>query len=423
MSSHGGGGATARVREDEPIQEFMNDVVKCARRAVRDANRREKDDERRRRVEERKAAEVAAKKKAEARAFERNGGTREGKRSRPSTGPHDGHEDDAGGGHSGPATGRRPDPNQWKSDVAKLKSSLKTAFNVSTDGLRVTWHAGAPPSSGPDNGALPVLASKSGPVPSILDTARRDSARPSARTPRSPKKTARSSLPKIGGLAEEAPPDTGGRGALAAADASVAQAAALQRKHELGFDCHPKLDASPLFTDLGAAALKKMAGKQTTKKGEDTSSGGTLSTLGGAHPFKGGGGMVSATDGLKQAILSGKIVSKDGTVVQDLRAELQGPTSWSGQDLGIKYRGEAECEAAWQAYVQATLASEQVHAHQGAFFATPAVARHFLYTVVERNVTDENEASLMRARQRGAMRRFVLNVHQVRAFVFLLWTH
>jgi len=52
-----------------------------------------------------------------------------------------------------------------------------------------------------------------------------------------------------------------------------------------------------------------------------------------------------------------------------------------------------------------------------------AVARHFLYTVVERNVTDENEASLMRARQRGAMRRFVLNVHQVRAFVFLLWTH
>ena len=50
--------------------------------------------------------------------------------------------------------------------------------------------------------------------------------------------------------------------------------------------------------------------------------------------------MVSATDGLKQAILSGKIVSKDGTVVQDLAAELQGPTSWSGADIGIKYRGE-----------------------------------------------------------------------------------
>jgi hypothetical protein len=81
--------------------------------------------------------------------------------------------------------------------------------------------------------------------------------------------------------------------------------------------------------------------------------------------------------------------------------------------LGIKYRGEGEREAAWQAYVQAVLASEQVHAHQGAFFATPAVARHFLYNVVERNVADENEASLTRARLRGAMRRFVLNVHQV----------
>ena len=80
---------------------------------------------------------------------------------------------------------------------------------------------------------------------------------------------------------------------------------------------------------------------------------------------------------------------------------------------GRLVRVEAEREAAWRAYVQASLASEATHGHQGAFFATAAVARHLLYVMLDRNVADENETSLVRARTRGAMRRFVLDVHQV----------
>ena len=131
-------------------------------------------------------------------------------------------------------------------------------------------------------------------------------------------------LPKL-----EGQKDRGGLGALAAADAVIATAAAAKRKAQLGFECHHKYDASPLFTEKGAEALKKKAALQTTKRDEST---GPAGALGGGHPFSGGGGMVSATDGLKQAILSGQIVSQDGTVHQSAIAELQGPTSWSGQD-------------------------------------------------------------------------------------------
>ena len=45
-----------RIRQDDPLQDFMNDVVKSARRVIRDVNRREKEDDRRKYMEEMKVA-------------------------------------------------------------------------------------------------------------------------------------------------------------------------------------------------------------------------------------------------------------------------------------------------------------------------------------------------------------------------------
>eukprot|EP00615_Pteridomonas_danica_P011787 CAMPEP_0114341010 /NCGR_PEP_ID=MMETSP0101-20121206/8753_1 /TAXON_ID=38822 ORGANISM="Pteridomonas danica, Strain PT" /NCGR_SAMPLE_ID=MMETSP0101 /ASSEMBLY_ACC=CAM_ASM_000211 /LENGTH=1449 /DNA_ID=CAMNT_0001474453 /DNA_START=89 /DNA_END=4434 /DNA_ORIENTATION=+ len=283
-----------------------------------------------------------------------------------------------------------PSPDIWKEDVVKLKESL-AAFDVSSDGLRVTWH-GTDGRSTPGEGGsnFPKIASKS--LGSMSNPAKTNGGL--------------GGLPAIGGKSG----NQGGLGALAAAGQAAAILAAQNRKRELGFDCHRKYDESPLFTDEGKKALAKKAGSRTTARDEG---GGMKGKMGGAHGYNGGGGMVSATDGLKQAILSGKIVSADGTILQDLVAELQGPTSWSGKDLGIKYRSEFEREAAWAAYIKATKASESVHATHGSYFTTATVARHELFVALEKSLCDENEQSLMRARLRGTKRRFALDLHQI----------
>jgi hypothetical protein len=395
--AHGG---RDRVRDDEPLQDFMNDVVKCARKAVRDAAARASKEERRKKVEERRASEAAAQQAAMARAEARKnkarkgakgGGSESNPESRATTPGakrfrtdgvggeadflDDDDDDDDDDGQTprrgGAGTAAYHDKDLWKSDAAKLKASLACAFDVASDGLRVTWHAGAPGGGAPPGGGgLPALGSKS------------MGAQPGGGRPGSPgTKGGSGKLPTIvgsGGTVGGATKDTGGMGALAAAGKSQAAAAHQKRVKDLGFDCHHKYDASPLFTEAGAKAMKKIQkGSHSAPKDDDPSSGPT-GPMGGKHGYTGGGGMVSATDGLKQAILSGKIVSSDGTVVQALVAELQGPTSWSGQDIGIKYRGEFEREAAWRAYVQAAKASDTIHAHQGAFFATATMARHLL---------------------------------------------
>jgi hypothetical protein len=126
--------------------------------------------------------------------------------------------------------------------------------------------------------------------------------------------------------------------------------------------------------------------------------------------------LVSATDGVKRAILSGTIRTDDGTINKHMasaQTELAGLTSWSSVDLAIKYRGEVEREAAWRAYMEALKASEDLQQSAHAFFATAVIARHPLYVMVERLVGEENERSQIRARKRASLRRFVLDVHQV----------
>jgi hypothetical protein len=348
---------SGRVPHDDPLQDFMNDVVKVAKRARRDAARRDREAERRKRLEEIKEADAAAKKmkrnrlEALLKKSTKGGGisappSRDG--SRPSTsGAGEEDQDELEELEKG-----RPKEEVWKRDVTRLKSSL-AAFDVSTDGLRITWHSstGKQPSeeAPPSFSALPRLSKSVGASPSKRPGSKGGGGGGGG-----------VALPKLG-------KDRGGLGALAAADALVDAAAAHARKASLGFECHPKYNASPLFTEQGAEALKKLSALQTTKRDEST---GAQGALGGPNPLAGGNGMVSATDGLKRAILSGKIVSQDGTVHQSAVAELQGPTAWSGSDMGIKYRGESEREAAWRAYVQASKASAKILGDQGAYFAT-----------------------------------------------------
>ena len=340
----------------------MNDVVKVAKRARRDAARRDREAERRKRLEEIKEADALVKKKKKERiAAVLKSNTKGGRSVPPSR--EGGPKSATDGGNiqeedeEEEEIDAQPKEEVWKRDVTRLKSSL-AAFDVSTDGLRITWHSstGKQPSEDapPSFSALPRLSKSVGATPS------KSSGRGGGSGA-----SGMGALPKIGAK------DRGGLGALAAADALAAAAVANARKESLGFECHPKYNASPLFTEQGAEALKKKAALQTTKRDESS---GAQGALGGPHPFVGGSGMVSATDGLKRAIVSGKIVSQDGVAHQSAVAELQGPTAWSGADLGIKYRGESEREAAWRAYVQADKASAKILSDQGAFFATVSVS-------------------------------------------------
>lgn len=143
---------------------------------------------------------------------------------------------------------------------------------------------------------------------------------------------------------------------------------------------HPKLERSPLFTSTIAA--HSTAARQAN---HDTRSG-MSSSLG--------------------ALGDGAVAS-----AQQAALESTGPTNWSPNDLGIKYRGEAEREAAWQAYQLALQAAEMVKDER--VVAVAEVERHPMHTKLDVYAMDENRRTSARARARGRMKRFVLDVHQV----------
>ena len=365
--------ATSRHPVDDPLREFMNDVTKTARRALKESKRREKEAEKRAQLEARLSEDAKQQRRKRARdamtvKFSRSEGSNSAPGSREgSSQPEHAHTIGASL------------PN-WKEDVARLRKSL-SAFDVSANGLTVTMHApNVGPTFDPKRDEFPTLVTSRS--ISGIHTERR---------------------------APDFSPQKGSSGSNANHGVSSSSFPSLTKESEI----HRKFEQSPLFTDGKALAMmqaKKLKNRSTARVDAVPKSSGFTGKGG---TFVGGGGMVSATDGLKQAILSGKIVNQDGTLVQNIAAELQGPTSWSGQDIGVKYRGEVEREAAWRAYVQASKAAAQIHDASFVYFATPTVARHQLYVMLDRIVANENERSLIRARQRGNMRRFVLDVHQI----------
>jgi hypothetical protein len=91
--------------------------------------------------------------------------------------------------------------------------------------------------------------------------------------------------------------------------------------------------------------------------------------------------------------------------------ESTGPTNWSAADLGTKYRGEWERELAWNAFQAATQAAEA--AREERVVAVAAVERHPMHQKLSEYAEAENARCALRARARGKMKRFVLDVHQV----------
>ena len=87
----------------------------------------------------------------------------------------------------------------------------------------------------------------------------------------------------------------------------------------------------------------------------------------------------------------------DGAVASAQQAALEstGPTNWSPNDLGIKYRGEAEREAAWQAYQLALQAAEMVKDER--VVAVAEVERHPMHTKLDVYAMDENRRTSARA--------------------------
>ncbi|CAN0216805.1 unnamed protein product, partial [Ectocarpus sp. 13 AM-2016] len=88
--------------------------------------------------------------------------------------------------------------------------------------------------------------------------------------------------------------------------------------------------------------------------------------------------------------------------------EGQGVTSWSSDDLRVKYRAEREREEAYQAHYTC------VCAFSGAkVVAVPEVDRHPLYVAYYNQLERENTRCLLRASARNKMKRFITDVHTV----------
>ncbi|CAM9748714.1 unnamed protein product, partial [Choristocarpus tenellus] len=93
--------------------------------------------------------------------------------------------------------------------------------------------------------------------------------------------------------------------------------------------------------------------------------------------------------------------------------EGQGVTSWSTDDLRIKYRSEEERQEAYRAFLLAKEASEAVEKGFGEVVPFAEVDQHPLYAAYEDHLERENTQCLLRASARNKMKRFVLDVHTV----------
>ncbi|OQR97515.1 hypothetical protein THRCLA_06919 [Thraustotheca clavata] len=85
--------------------------------------------------------------------------------------------------------------------------------------------------------------------------------------------------------------------------------------------------------------------------------------------------------------------------------ELQGATSWAIDDLYVKYRGEKEREAAWNASCALQEASESL--------VIPILERHPLYVKYFYTLDHDNQYVQTLSRAKNKTKQFLLNVHTV----------
>ncbi|CAN0122777.1 unnamed protein product, partial [Ectocarpus sp. 4 AP-2014] len=93
--------------------------------------------------------------------------------------------------------------------------------------------------------------------------------------------------------------------------------------------------------------------------------------------------------------------------------EGQGVTSWSSDDLRVKYRAAREREEAYQAFRLEEQVAEALEKDYGQVVAVPEVDRHPLYVAYYNQLERENTRCLLRASARNKMKRFITDVHTV----------
>lgn len=112
---------------------------------------------------------------------------------------------------------------------------------------------------------------------------------------------------------------------------------------------------------------------------------------------------------LRSKSASGKRPSSGTKTVK----EHQGPIDFSIYGLKSKYRGEHEREVAWNNYQAANAFSAVAYDENDTVLPVASVQRHPLYVIYEELIQKENTEAYNRLKSRLAMKRFVMDVHEL----------
>eukprot|EP00606_Chrysophyceae_sp_TOSAG23-5_P001341 GSChrysophyteH2.ASY1.ANO1.566.1 assembled CDS len=116
---------------------------------------------------------------------------------------------------------------------------------------------------------------------------------------------------------------------------------------------------------------------------------------------------------LHRKLLKQRKDKQAGKVSGTRKNEQQGPIDWSTNGLKLKYRGEAEREAAYRSWETANAYSQDALEDQAIVIPIAKIDRHPLFVQFYDHIKGENNGSTLRTRARLLMKRFVFDVHEV----------
>ncbi|CAM9868068.1 unnamed protein product, partial [Ectocarpus fasciculatus] len=176
-----------------------------------------------------------------------------------------------------------------------------------------------------------------------------------------------------------------------------------------------RLTISPLFSASMTELTKPP--RRASNQDDDPLAGGE----GGGEDEEEAGGIANM-----RVVNASKVIGKGRSAGKSLHAtrkpkkskgaaetEGQGVTSWSSDDLRVKYRAEREREEAYQAFRLEEQVAEALEQDYGQVVAVPEVDRHPLYVAYYNQLERENTRCLLRASARNKMKRFITDVHTV----------
>jgi hypothetical protein len=175
---------------------------------------------------------------------------------------------------------------------------------------------------------------------------------------------------------------------------------------------HRKLAQSPFYSvnmESMSASLNQLTGST-----------GSLSDMRSLSPAKILG--IGSHGPSRKALAQSKLKAGKPTTRE---IESQGVTSWSSDDLRVKYRSEEARQEAHEAQVLAEEAAKRLK-QLGHIVPVAEVTPHPMHSALKERIEKEMVTCLLRAAARNKMRRFVLDIHQVcgrlpgLGFLFLL---